>query len=92
MRRILYEAFGEHLRESLYTVHSEVPNSHEARLDGLAAKVITITPRRRKQNIMELLSFISVAGNRSILFFEKITLNLKKYVEKSRTPAAIVSK
>ena len=35
--RILYEAFGEHFRESLYTVHSEVPNSHEARLDGLVA-------------------------------------------------------
>ena len=68
---ILYETFGEHLRESLYTVHSEVPNSHEARLDELAAKVITITPRRRRQNIMELLSFISVAGNRSILFWKK---------------------
>ena len=35
--RILYEAFGEHLRESLYTVHYEEPNSHEARLDGLVA-------------------------------------------------------
>ena len=35
--RILYEAFCEHLRESLYTVHSEVPNSPEARLDGLVA-------------------------------------------------------
>ena len=36
--RILYEAFGEHFCESLlYTVHSEVPNSHEARLDGLVA-------------------------------------------------------
>ena len=37
MSRILYEAFCEHLRESLYTVHSEVPNSPEARLDGLVA-------------------------------------------------------
>ena len=33
----MYEAFGEHLRESLYAVHSEVPNSPEARLDGLVA-------------------------------------------------------
>ena len=34
---ILYEAFGEHFRESLYTVHSEVPSSPEAKLDGLVA-------------------------------------------------------
>ena len=34
---ILYEEFGEHFRESLYTVHSEVPSSPEARLDGLVA-------------------------------------------------------
>ena len=37
VRRILYEAFGEHFLESLYTVHSEVPNSPEARLDGFVA-------------------------------------------------------
>ena len=33
----MYEAFGEHFRESLCTIHSEVPSSPEARLDGLVA-------------------------------------------------------
>ena len=33
----MYEEFGEHFRESLYTIHSEVPSSPEARLDGLVA-------------------------------------------------------
>ena len=37
VRMILYEAFGEHFRESLCTIHSEVPSSPEARLDGLVA-------------------------------------------------------
>ena len=35
---ILYEEVREHFLESLYTVHSDVPSSPEARLAGLVAQ------------------------------------------------------